>query len=143
MEIYEMFSYWIKSKNEIFKFYCDYKLLSFGNFYDGKDYKEVFTLILYLIDIMKIIKEESRIEINIIKDDLFIMEINKFNEYRINDKNYISSLTFEKISENEKDNKDYNKLAIFCLDSNKNYSLVDIIDINYLKRCENKYELKK
>ena len=25
MEIYDMFNYWLKSNNEIFKFYCDYK----------------------------------------------------------------------------------------------------------------------
>ena len=38
--------------------------------------------------------------------------------------------------------KDYNKLAIFCLDNNKNYSLIDIIDINKFKRSENNYKLK-
>ena len=91
---------------------------------------------------MKITKEENIIEINKINNDLLLMEINKFNEYIINDKKYISTLTLEKINENEKDNKDYNKLAIFFLENNKNYSLLDIIDINYLKRYENKYELK-
>ena len=142
LEIYDMLSYWLKSKNEIFKFYCDFKLLSFDKFNNSNDYKEVLSLILYLIDIMKITKEENRIEINTIDNDLFVMEINKFNEYRINDKKYISTLTFEKINESEKDNKDYNKLAIFCLDSNKNHSLIDIMDIYDLKRSEDKYELK-
>ena len=137
-----MFIHWFKSKNEIFKFYCDYKLLSFEKFYNDSDYKEVITLILYLINIMSIINEEDKNEENKIKIDSLVMKINEFNAYKINDNKYINTLTLEKINENEKDNKDYNKLAIFNLNSNKNYSLIDIIDENYFKRYDNKYEIK-
>jgi hypothetical protein len=141
-DIYDIFSYWIKSKNEIFKLYCDYKILSLDKFYKKNDYKETVTLFLYLIGLMSILNEENKNKINIIDNDLFKMKINKFNEYRLNDKAYINNLIFENINENEKDNKDYNKIAIFSLDNNKNYFLQDIIDINDFKRFNKKYEFK-
>ena len=65
-EIYDIFSYWIKSENEIFKFYCDYKILSLEKYYKKNDYKEIVTLIVYLIDIMNILNKENKNKMNII-----------------------------------------------------------------------------
>ena len=90
---------------------------------------------------MEIVNKEKS-KINIINDDLFIMEINKFNEYNLDDKDYIYTLLFENMNEDKDDNIEYNKLAIFCLDNNKNYYLQDIIDMNECKRFNNKYVFK-
>ena len=140
-DIYDMFNYWIKSNNEIFKFYCDYKILFLEKYFKNNDYKSIIALILYSINIMEIVNVEKN-EINIINDDLFIMEINKFNEYKISDKDFIYTLSFENINEDKNDNIEYNKLAIFSLDNNKNYYLQDIVDINEYKRFNNRYEFK-
>ena len=45
----EYFEYWIKSKNKLFKFYCNCKILLLEKDYKGKYYKEIYALIFYLI----------------------------------------------------------------------------------------------
>ena len=76
------------------------------------------------------------------KNNNFEMKNNQFNEYKFDDilDNY--DLIFKNYTQNNNTNNDYNKLAIFCLDSNKKYILQDIIDMNNIQKYNNIYNLR-
>ena len=141
----EYFEYWIKNRDKLFVFYCNYKILSTERFYDKNDYKEIFSLIAYFSDSINCFQTENSINNN--KGKIFEMKFNEFNKYtsEIEKNDFIT--TFE-IEENKENNLkvNYSKLAVFTLDKNskeeKKYLLQDIIDINELKRKRIKYHLK-
>ena len=137
----EYFEYLINSKNEIFNFYCDYKILTMEKHYKEKDYKEMAAFILYLVDSrIKYNKEINKLKN---KDTHFKMKINEFNEYQFNMKSPYYDITINNIGKKENDINNYNKLAIFCLDEkNTKYNFQDIIDLNSLRINDNRYTLR-
>ena len=142
----EFFEYWMKNRDQLFIFYCNYKLLSTEKFYEKNDYKETFSLIAYISDSINCFETEKNT--NKFKEKIIEMKFNEFKEYiaKIEENDFIT--TFE-IGDNTKENSlklNYNKLAVFCLDKNnkeeKKYILQDIIDISELKRKKIKYNIK-
>ena len=137
----DILKYWIKSKDKTFKLYCIYKLLSLDKYYKKKDYKENIAFIYYLVDLINRSQEKilDKKKIN----TKFKMEINNFNEYKIDIKE--EEFVYYNIQYNKKILiNNYNKLAIFCLDNNDNekYILQDIIDVSEIIRKNNPYRLK-
>ena len=116
---------WMNSKNKLFKFYCDYNILYIDKKYKENDFKEKLSLIGYFTEVINCF--DNKFEEKIIKNT-FKMKINQFNQYKIKeneDNSYI--IKFNK-------NDEYNKLAIFFLDNNKNFILNEIIDVKDIKR---------
>ena len=140
----DLLKYWINSKDETFTFYCIYNLLTFDKFYIKKDIKEMASFMYYLVGKIKSYQEKDTYKKII--NTKFKMEINKFNEYKIDIKeedfvNYI--IQFKEPNKNILTN-DYNKLAIFCLDNNDStkYILQDIIDVREIIKKNNTYKIK-
>ena len=131
---FNLIDYWLKSNNDLFLFYSSYKILSTEKHYDEIDYKELLAFIAYISDSINCFKENSK---NIKEGDtkLFKMKMNNFNKLKIahNDNpsmySVLTSFSFNELLSKEKNNVNYNKLAIFSYNrETKKYSLQDIID---------------
>ena len=145
----EFFEYWMKNRNKLYIFYCNYKLLSTEKYYEKNDFKEIFSLIAYISDSINCFdKKENK---NLEDNKIFEIKFNEFNKYtsNIKEKDFITTFDIEGLYKTVGNDLklNYNKLAIFCLDKNNNkeeekYILQDIIDINELKRKKIPYNLK-
>ena len=134
----DIFNYWINTNNKIFKYYKDYKILSFETNYKGKDSKEIISLIFYLVN------ENKNIEMNqnkIIKLNTFKM--NFFNKVEISNKSELYNLELNNLKI-IKNNNNYNKIALFCIENEitKKYIFQDIIDLDMIEFYNYKYSLK-
>lgn len=144
----KLFEYWLKSRNKLFLFYCNYKLLSTEKYYNKNDYKEIFSLIAHISDSIKCFSNDNK-KSNNNYNNTFDIQFSEFNEYitDVNGEDFITNFSVENLDK-EKDNDvkyNYNKLAIFCIDKNsqeKKYILQDIINMEELKRKKISYKLK-
>ena len=131
-----LFEFWVKSKCKLFNFYCDYKILSIKKNYQKKDIKEMMSFIAYLTDNTNDNKQIKNIK------NKFEMKINKFNEFKIDNKNEFNDLTikFKNLDENE---TYYYKIAVFFKNNDNNYILHDIINLKDIRNySDNSYILK-
>ena len=122
----DLFEFWSKSNNQLFNFFCNYSILSIDKNYDKNDFKEKFSLIGYLTKSINFFYKENEKKEKI-NNLIFKMKLNEMNEYKIKDNdNFNITIKFN--------NSNFNKLAVFYKDENRNYFLQDIIDINDNKR---------
>ena len=139
----DLLEYWIQSNSELYNFYCNYKILTLENNINGKDSKEIFSLIAYLTNSIEHFCKKgdnikSSVEIKLNENKTYIRD-NKLNVYHIRD-NKNDYLNISIINQNDTVN---NMLAILYYDSNdKKFILLDIIDLNLLKASINSYKLK-
>ena len=149
----EYLEYWLKTKNLLFTFYCNYKLLSIEKYYEKNDYKEIFSLIAYICDSINCFDNQNNTNNNKNNNNKnFEMRFNELNKYIANIEEDDFITTFDigdsyNIKEKDKLKVNYKKLAVFCLDKNnkekeEKYILQDIIDINELKRRNISYKIK-
>ena len=143
----EYLKYWMKTRHKLFLFYCNYKLLSTEKYYNGKDFKEIFTLIAYTSDSIdcfyhKNISNDSN------NENIFNIESNTFTKYinDVKDKKEDEVITSFSVDFNQ-NQKDFNKLAVFIIDKNNKdtkpkYLLQDVIDIKELSRKRHDYKIK-
>ena len=144
----KLFEYWLKSRNKLFLFYCNYKFLSTEKYYNKNDYKELFSLIAHISDSIKCFSNDNK-KSNNYKNNIVDIQFSEFNKYiaDVNGEDFITNFSVEDLNKGkENDLKyNYNKLTIFCLDKNnqeKKYILQDIINMNELKRKKISYKLK-
>ena len=132
----DILNYWINSKNKLFEFYIDFKILSLEKNYQKNDFKEIISLIALYTDIIKCFDKESN---NIFEDSIFKMKINEMNKYQINDNN---NLIIKNVL--NKNDENINKLCVLCLENetDQKYILQDIIDLKDLKKLNKKYKLR-
>ena len=141
--------YWMKTRHQLFLFYCNYKLLSTEKYYNENDSKEIFSLIAYISDSIDCFFPKN-ISNNLNENDnTFEMKFSEFNKYtkEIKDKKDEDIITsFSNCY--GKNQLDYNKLSVFIKDNNSinntepKYILQEIIDINELKRRKIDYKIK-
>ena len=141
----DLFEYWMKNRNKLYTFYCNYKILSTEKYYEKKDFKEIFSLIAYLSDSINCFNTEQK-NSSEANRNIYETKVNEFNKHIVNikEEDFITSFDIDNISDDLK--KYCYKLAIFYLDKNntneEKYILQDIIDINELKRKKIPYKLK-
>ena len=125
----DIFGYWINSKNELFKFYYDYKILTINKNYNEKNLREIMALIEYAINSKKEEKKDNNVNVEL------KLKPNEFNKYDNESNNELIDYTikFNNLDINE---NNYTKLIIFTFDKNneKKYILQDIIDLSEIKR---------
>ena len=135
---------WIKGRNRLFIFYCDYKLLSIEKYYNENDFREIFSLIAQTSDSIDCFNNRN-ISNKSSDKDIFEMNFKESNNgfYKyikdINGEETITSFSVDKTLKTE-----YNKVIIFikdCSDEEK-YILQEIIDINELKRKNIDFKIK-
>ena len=147
----KLFEYWLKSRNTLFLFYCNYKFLSTEKYYNKNDYRQLFSLIAHISDSIKCFKNDNK-KSNNSNHNILEIQFNDYNKYiaDVKGEDFITSFSIEnsgKIIENDV-KYNYNKLAIFCLDKSnkeekeKKYILQDIINMSELKRKQMSYKLK-
>ena len=125
---YKLIDYWIKSNNDLFLFYSNYKMLATQRHYEEIDYRELLSIIAYISNAMECFNESQAKKEK--KDKIFKMKMNWFNQLNLkNEKNTsIISFSFDGLK-SEADKINYKKLAIFDYNKKtKNYCLQDIID---------------
>ena len=143
----DLFEFWSKSQNELYKFYCDYKILSIEKTYNKKDYKEMFSLIAYLTDSIDCFSQNSKNRNKslcvLMNKNIFFINNNELNRYLIKDRldDFIDLSINEE--ENQNYNINYNKIVVLYFEIvNKKLVILDIIDINELKDKKKPYKLK-
>jgi hypothetical protein len=133
---YNIFKYWIQSKNEFFKFYSSYKMLATDLHYEEMDYKELLSILAYISDSISIFNKTS-IEENKINLDKKIIQIksNEFNkvhlDFKKDFKTHINttSFSFDDLKQSKDYNINFSKLAIFTYNKKEDkYNVIDIID---------------
>ena len=133
---FNIFKYWIQSKNEFFKFYSSYKMLATDLHYEEMDYKELLSILAYISDSISIFNKTS-IEENKINLDKKIIQIksNEFNkvhlDFKKDFKTHINttSFSFDDLKQSKDYNINFSKLAIFTYNKKEDkYNLIDIID---------------
>ena len=133
---YNIFKYWIQSKNEFFKFYSSYKMLATDLHYEGVDYKELLSIIAYISDSIssfnKIGIEENKINLD---KRIIQMKANEFNKVKLDFKKdfkthiNMTSFSFDELKKSKDNNINFTKLAIFTYNKKEDkYNLIDIID---------------
>ena len=133
---YNIFKYWIQSKNEFFKFYSSYKMLATDLHYEGIDYKELLSLIAYISDSISSFNkgsiEENKINLN---KKIIQMKSNEFNKVKLDFKKdfktniNMTSFSFDDLKNSKDNNINFSKLAIFTYNKKEDkYNLIDIID---------------
>ena len=129
-----IFRYWIKSKNEFFKFYSSYKLLATDLHYEEADYKELLSILAYISDSISSF-EKSDIDKNNLDKKIIQMKSNEFNKVKLDFKKdakthiNLTSFSFDNLKNSKDSNINFSKLAIFSLNKKEDkYNLLDIID---------------
>ena len=140
----DLFEFWMKNRNKLYTFYCNYKLLSTEKYYEKNDFKEIFSLIAYISDSINCFNVEEK---NTTGGDICEIKFNDFKKYiaNIEEKEFYTLFDIDNSTTNDV-KYSYKKLAIFYRDENnkseEKYILQDIIDINEIKRKKIPYKIK-
>ena len=130
----KFFNYIFDKKNKIFKYYCNYKILTMKKNNKDNDYKETVSFIYYLKEIMA-----SDPDRNIkVYNSNFEMVNSHINEFKFEYDSGIYDVVLKNINNNI---YSYNKLVVLCLnDKTKKYYFQDIIDLNSLALSDVEYK---
>ena len=133
-DVLDLFEYWNHSKKDIFKFYCNYKLLYINKNSEISNKKEMYSLLFYYNNIYNNKNETIPMNINDVKYNL---GMNTMNIYRKKIKNS-DNIKFSLISSNGEFNSYqrnnlYNLIILYYNKNIENFSFIDIISIQDFK----------